>query len=109
MSPGQRIGSMLIIIPLGLATCGIAQGGGLQGGLWGLLLPLLGATIGPYMALTFPFELVTRVALAIGLVIAPLMVTLGWRNRTVLSGQIATASGIALWTSCGLLGLSTGT
>lgn len=81
----------------------------LQGNPWLLLMVLLGGTIGIPMGLSFPFPVITKVAIITGLLASVISVIFGFKNHKRIIGQIFAVIGILGWFFIGLMGLGTGT
>jgi hypothetical protein len=81
----------------------------LQGTPWLPLMVVLGATIGIAMGLSYPFPLVIKVSMILGLLASIVACYFGFKNRNKLFGQILAIAGLILWAFIGLMGLSTGT
>jgi hypothetical protein len=73
------------------------------------MLPFLGATVGVPMGLSQARDFDGWALWVVALAAAVAMVAVGAWLRTRVLGQVATALGLALWSLCGLPGLSTGT
>ena len=80
-----------------------------QGTPWLSMMLLLGATIGVPMGLSFPFPLVAKLQMLLGLIISLWAIVYGFRNHHKLIGQALAVAGIFLWSFIGMLGLGTGT
>lgn len=101
---------MYLVLPVGLSILTFAYKHSIVEAVGiGVLFPLLGATIGVPMGLPFPFAAATKLTLIAGLLMAVLLVIVGWSKRAHPWGQVLAALGLTTWTLCGLLGLGTGT
>jgi len=72
-------------------------------------LALIGAVIGPVMAIGYPFSIAFKIGYCSALVASLGFIIIGFNKRNGVLGQIITVIGIAGWVICGLLGLGTGT
>lgn len=79
------------------------------GTLWGLWGVFLGATVGPVMALTYPFSASFKFAYILGLVLVAVALGVGVRFRGRLYGQVLVVLCLVGWVCLGLIGLGTGT
>ena len=70
---------------------------------------LLGGTIGVPMGLLYPFPLLTKISMVVGLVLSLLAIIYGFKNSKVIIGQVCAIAGIVAWSFIGLHGLGTGT
>lgn len=73
------------------------------------LMVLLGGVIGVPMGLLYPFPLLTKIAMVVGLALSLLAVIYGFKNSKILTGQVCAIAGIIAWLLIGLMGLGTGT
>jgi hypothetical protein len=74
-----------------------------------ILLLLLSAIFGPYMALTYPlFSLAFKVGYLIILLISVLAIVYGIKYRQKTVGQVAVVLGVVAWVLTGMVGLGTG-
>jgi len=80
-----------------------------QGTPWFGILWLLGATAGVPMGLSYPFPLLVKLEMVIGLLISLLAMIYGFRNHQKWIGQVLAVMGILAWSLIGFMGLGTGT
>ena len=76
---------------------------------WGVVLVFLGATIGPYMGVLYPFPVVLKAVYILGLASCLAGFLLGVKFRSNLLGQAAAVCSIVGWVVLGIVGLGTGT
>ena len=72
-------------------------------------LIFIGAIIGPFMGLSYPFGLTFKVGYAITLLSSIVGLVAGLRFRQLIWGQVVTVLAIVVWFLCGMIGLGTGT
>jgi hypothetical protein len=73
-----------------------------------LFILVLGAIIGPFMAIAYPFSLSFKVGYLIILLASVLAIVYGIKHRPKTLGQAAVVLGVVVWTFAGLIGLGTG-
>ena len=82
----------------------------MQGNIWLPLMFLLGGTIGVPMALTYPFPVIYRIFIVLGLFLSFSATIYGFKNQKQITGQILAILGLIGWVMIGTVyGLSTGT
>jgi hypothetical protein len=74
-----------------------------------LLLIPLGAVVGPFMALAYPFSAMFKLGYIFALVASILSIAMGFKKRNHVLGQALVVLGIVAWLTCGFIGLGTGT
>jgi len=74
-----------------------------------LLLIPLGAIVGPFMGLSYPYSITFKFWYSISLALSFGSIVIGINKSAIIGGQIATVLGVIGWCACGLLGLGTGT
>jgi len=74
-----------------------------------VLLLFIGALVGPYMGLSFPFGLTFKVGYSIALFLSFAGFIAGVTFRKRIWGQALTVLAVVGWFLCGLIGLGTGT
>lgn len=72
-----------------------------------ILLILLSATVGIFSAITFPFPLMDKIAIYIGLAVAIIMFYFGFRKKNKIVGKILLFLGMVIWVFNGFLGVGT--
>lgn len=70
---------------------------------------VLSATIGIPMGIFYPFPLLSKIYMLVGLVFALALMIYGFKRREKVSGQVIAVVGYCIWSFIGLLGLGTGT
>ncbi len=70
---------------------------------------LLGGIIGIPMGLSYPFPVITKVVMILGLIVSLISIYFGFKNHNKVIGQIIAVVGILGWFFVGLMGLGTGT
>ena len=78
------------------------------GGIGASLLIFLGFWLGPIMALDNPNNLSFAIFYSIILAASIIGLTIGFRNRKYIWGQVLTVSGIVIWAICGIFGMGQG-
>jgi hypothetical protein len=73
-----------------------------------VLIPL-GAIVGPFLALAFPFSVGTKMFYILGLIFSLFLIGIGIRKRKEVSGHLFVIIGSILWIVLGFLGLGTAT
>jgi ABC-type iron transport system FetAB permease component len=74
-----------------------------------LVLAPIGAVIGPYMALTFPFSTTFKIAYVTALIASIIAIIAGLKFKHTKVGKLSAILGFAAWFTAGLIGLGTGT
>lgn len=74
-----------------------------------LLLIPLGAVVGPFMALVYPFSAMFKLGYIFALVASILSIAVGYKKRKHVLGQVLVVFGIVAWLTCGFIGIGTGT
>ena len=104
-SPLLRIIIAFFILLLGITIYLYATGGNPSN----IFLLLLGALVGPYMGLSYPFSITFKLLYVFGFVISFCLFVLGIKFNRKILGQVSVISGVVLWFFLGLIGLGTGT
>lgn len=105
-TPTQRIVIILGALWIGCELLTFSKGS--HFGTSFLLIPL-GAIVGPFMGLSYPYSIGFKFWYSIILALSFGSIVIGIHKRAIIGGQIATVLGVIGWCACGLLGLSTGT
>jgi hypothetical protein len=74
-----------------------------------LVLAPIGAVVGPYMALTFPFSVMWKLIYIAVLTASAIAIFLGLKFKHTKVGKLSATLGFTAWLIAGLIGLGTGT
>jgi len=73
------------------------------------VLAPIGAVIGPYMALTFPFSITFKVVYVTALIASIIAIMTGLKFKHTKVCKLSATLGFTAWFTAGLIGLGTGT
>lgn len=103
-------GMVRILMVLGFILLAVLMISYIQHGTpWGLIAVFLGAILGPYLGLTYPFPFLFKTLYALGLLSCLVAFFLGLNTRERLAGQVLVVSSVVAWVALGIFGLGTGT